>query len=758
MSVGNSVIRKDAYAKVTGREKFTSDLYFPGMLYGKLVMSDRPHAIVKGIYTKNAFKVKGVRAILTHRDIPGKNRLPLIFDDMPFLAEDTVRYHGHVIALIVAEKRHIADLALRYIDIKYEDLSPILSIEDGLNNKENPLFGDDNIFKSYVIKRGDVEGAFKGAHLVVKNTYKTPYQEHTYLENQSMLAYPEPDGGITVYGSMQCPFYVRDAVAAILGLPLSRVRVIQAATGGGFGGKEDVPSLIAAYAALMAFKTSRPVLLSLSREEDMVFSSKRHPGLIHYETAFDRSGFILGVRVRYYLNAGAYATLSPVVLWRGTVHAVGPYRVSNIDVEAFAVATNLVPCGAYRGFGTPQILFAHERQMDEAAKRLGINPARIREINLIDIGDKTPTGQLLKESVGIKETLKRAIEDTDFINKYNEASDDDNEWQKGIGLSTVFYGVGLGAGGKHLARSGAFVQINLDGSVEIAVGQTEMGQGLKTVVSQIAASELGIPYSMVNIVDIDTSRVPDSGPTVASRGTFMAGNAVIIACRELKERLLPVFRKIWKRENIILDGLLFKDGMVHYKSDSSLSVPFNTVIKSAILEHKINLSTIGWYRAPFTSFSYENGEGDAYFTYSYATNVVELMVNINTGELKIKKITACLDVGKAINPQQVEGQIQGGSLQGLGYSWLEEIKHKDGIMQTNNLSTYIIPTTLDTPTIKPIIVEVPYSKGPFGSKGFGELPLMGIAPAVANAVSHAIDRNITEIPLTPERLLDIINR
>ncbi|MDD2714624.1 MAG: xanthine dehydrogenase family protein molybdopterin-binding subunit [Candidatus Wallbacteria bacterium] len=751
MSVGKSVARKDALEKVRGTEKFVADLRLPGMLYAKMVMSSSAHAQInlKGISDR---KLRKNTLILTAADIPGKNILPLVFSDMPFLPVAEVNFHGQPIALIAAEDKNTLIDAVRAYKVEYMPLPAVLSIEDALKKDAPRVYGTDNIFKSYRIVKGNAHEAFKQAPRIAEDTYRTPYQEHAYLETQGMLAVPDSDGSMTVYGSMQCPFYVRDAVASILGLPLSKVRIIQAATGGGFGGKEDIPSLMAAYASLLSWKSGRPVQLVLSREEDLIFSSKRHPSITHYRTAYDEQGRIKAVIVKYYLNAGAYATLSPVVLWRGTVHAAGPYRIDNVLVETYAVATNLVPCGAYRGFGTPQILFAHESQLDEIAHSLGRDPLEIRRINLISEGDTTATNQKLTESVGARETLEKALKSSGYKQKIFEFKNNPGkeEWRKGIGLSTVFYGVGLGAGGKHLDRSGAFVQLNADGSAEVAAGNTEMGQGYKTVIAQIAASELGISYERVRILDVDSSRVPDSGPTVASRATFMSGNAVIVACRELKTRLLPALSEKFSTSVSAPDVLWKNDKVIQIATGREIEL--QELAKFALYEKKTGLSTVGWYVAPNTTFDNENGQGDAYFTYSYATNIAEVAVNLRTGEIKVERITACHEIGKAINPQQVEGQIQGGTLQGAGYATCEEILHDNGLMKTTGFSTYIIPTVLDAPEIVPLIAEKPYSQGPYGGKGFGELPLMGVAPAITNAVRNATGVKFCQIPLTPERV------
>ena len=758
MQVGKSVKRVDARDKVTGTEKFIADISLPGMLHGVVVRSTKPHAKILNIDTSAAEEIPGVAAVLTAKDIPGENVIPVVFNDQPFLADGIVKYIGEPIALVAAESLSAAKRAAASVQIDYEELPAVFDMLEARNNEKIKIFGDDNIFKYEQVIKGNVEKAFDDCDVIVENEYKTPCQEHAYLETQGVIAEPLPENVMRVSGSMQCPFYVREAVAVTLGIPLSKAQIIQTTTGGAFGGKEDVPSLPASQAALLAYHTRKPVKLIYQRDEDIAVTSKRHAGYIKSKYGADKNGKLIAADVEYVIDGGAYSTLSPVVLFRGVIHAVGAYRCENVRVRGYAVATNNVSAGAFRGFGSPQVLFAAERQMNELARKLGISQFEIRKKNLLQTNDATITSQVLPWSVGAMETLRKAEEKTKELNiKYSinnnqcqrEGKSDicpNNEEQiVGVGVSTIYYGVGLGAGGEHLARTGATMKINNDGSVSFAVGTTEMGQGMKTVLSQIVAEELGIDYSMVHILPTDTTRVPDSGPTVASRATTMSGRAAQNAAKILKEKLIDVAANLLSASP---NEISLKDNLVFVKGKKS-EISFQNLIDECA-KKRISLSSAGWHHPPHLNFDWETGQGDAYAVYAFATNIAEVEVNKKTGEVKVIRIIAAHDVGKAVNPQMVEGQIQGGTLQGMGYGLTENVIRENGVIKNPNFSTYIIPTTLDTPEIIPVIVEEPYPDGPFGAKGFGEQPLMGVAPAVVNAICDALDTSIKELPAPPE--------
>jgi len=750
-SVGKPVPRNDAYAKATGKALFVGDLYLPGMLYAKIKRSDYAHAKILRIDTTKASKIPGVRCIATAKDIPGNNIVPVVFRDLVLLAEDKVRFYGEPIAVVAADTPEIAEEACEKIIIEYEELEPLL---DPLSSRTShiKLWKDDNTFQYYCIRKGNIEEGFREADVIIERTYKTPYQEHAYLEPQGMLAIPLPYGGMEIRGSMQCPFYVQEAVAEVLGIDLAQVRVIQMETGGGFGGKEDVPSIVGAQAALAAHLTGKPVKLIYSREEDIISMSKRHPGHIKYKLGATKDGRLVAAEVEYIINAGAYATLSPIVLYRGTIHSCGAYVIPNVKVDSYAVATNMVPCGAFRGFGSPQVLFAVESIIDELAAELNMDPVELRRKNLLRPGERTATNQLLDHSVGIHECLDKVVQASQWDEKRKRYPEKIGKKLTGIGVSTIMYGVGLGAAGKFLDRTGAYVSLLADGTAQVAVGTTEMGQGMKTVLAQIAADELGIPFESVVTIETDTSRVPDSGPTVASRSTTMSGRAIRKACIPIRENLLTAASNLLKveRSRIKIEyGKIFVDG-------KPTEVPLKEVIREAMSE-KLQLTYEGYDSSPLINWDPKTGIGDAYIVFAFAANVAEVTVDTRTCEVTVKNIWAAHDIGRAINPQTAEGQIEGGSVQGMGYAIMEEILYdKKGKMLNPNFSTYILPTALDAPWIEPFIIEHPYREGPFGAKGFGEQPLMGIAPAIVNAIFNATGKRLYEIPATPERLFQLL--
>lgn len=752
-TVGASLPRKDALDKLQGSAKYIDDYDFPGILFATTVRSPFASGTLNKIDKSMALKSPGVKAVITHEDVMGKNIVPLVIQDQPFFAKDEVRFYGEPIALVVADSYERALEGARLVKLDITPSTPVLTIEESIKKDAKKLYKDDNVFSHFTVKKGDAVAALKKAEHVFEQEYRTPYQEHAYLETNGVIAVPGIEESMTVYGSMQCPFYVLDAVTQALGTTRNKVRIVQTTTGGGFGGKEDFPSVVAGQAAIAASILKSPVKLVYKREEDIIASSKRHPALIKMKLGIDSKGKILAAQIDYYVDAGAYATLTPIVLWRGTVHALGPYECDNILVNSFGVATNKVPCGAYRGFGSPQVIFAGESMIDEIAYALKLDPLHIRKLNAYKIGSLTATGQKIDQSCGLIETMEKAAEKASWETKWGLPNHKSGNIKRGIGISSVYYGVGLGAGGKHLDRVGTTVTLLRDGSVHCAVGNVEMGQGARTVLAQIVAQTLGAPFDLVNIVETDTSMVPDSGPTVASRTTFMSGNSLMLAAKELRPRLITVAKKLLEAKDE--QDIEISNGFAFLKSSSDKKIPFEK-LADEFYSMRLMPSAYGWFVAPDSSYDNETGQGNAYFVYSYASNVAEVEVDMETGEYKVLSIVAAHDMGKAVNPQQVEGQIEGGTLQGVGYATTEEIRHdKDGKMLNDAFSTYILPTTEDTPQIIPLIVEHPYDKGPFGAKGFGEVPLMGVAPAISNAIFNATGKRIRSIPIKPEKILGL---
>lgn len=753
--LGKKVTRVDAIQKVKGESKFVSDYEFKNMLYGALVLAKHARALIKGIETKRAMAVKGVKAVLTYLDIPGENQLGEVVEDMPCLVPvgDEVKYYGDVVALVAAETQKIANMAAQLVDVEYEELPAVLSIEESLKN-EIKVHKSGNVLTSKKIRKGKVEDGFSVSDLIIEDDFFADYQEHAYLETQGIFAIPEPSG-MTIYGSMQCPYYVQNAVSRVLGISSNEVKIVQADTGGAFGGKEDVPSYVAAQCALLAYHTKRPVLLSYSREVDVQFTSKRHPIKSHYKVGFKKDGKLMAIEVIAHMDVGAYATLSPIVMYRSLVHASGAYDVPNVKVDIDGVYTNKVPCGAFRGFGSPQVLFAIESIMDEAAHKLGIDPIDIRLKNALRVGSRTSTDHLLTESVGAMETIMNVVKMSDYENLKKSVADFNSKSRfkkRGIGISHIIYGVALGAAGQALDAAGALVQVHRDGSVTIHVGNTEMGQGMKTVLAMIASETLGQIIERIKVENTDTSYVQDSGPTVASRATLFSGNAVKEACERIKEKMILTFSRI---KNVEKEEVIVKAGMV---SSGKESMKFED-LANLCYSSNVELIANGWFKSPKLNWDPKTGLGEAYLTYSYATQIVVVEVDLLTGRSCVIDVFTSHDVGKALNPVGLFGQIEGGFVQGMGYAIYEEIKMSNGKIITDNFNTYIIPTINDIPkSIKIDLVEDEFSKGPFGAKGVGEPSLMPSPAAIANGISNAIKRRIRRIPANQEYVLDLIEK
>ncbi len=741
--IGAGIPRPDAVDKVRGEARFADDLAFPGMLHGAVVRSPHPHAKIVRIDPSRALDDPDVACVVTHDDVPGANVVHVIYDDQPALAQDVVRYVGEPVALIAATSRRVAKRAVAKVLVEYEEL-PVVSDMRAALDPDAPVIiadpaaaeGGGNLFNAMVLRKGDVECGFAEADVIVEAEYETGYQEHAYIEPQGAIAVLDELGSIVIYASMQCPFYVQNAVAKVMGLPLAKVRVVQTATGGAFGGKEDVPSLICSLAALMARSARRPVKLVLDRGEDVLTTSKRHPSKVRYRTGARADGTLTAIDVDVTLDAGAYQTLSSAVLWRSLCTAAGPYRIPNVKVDARSVATNTVPNGAFRGFGGPQVIFPHESQMDLLAERLEIDRAEIRRRNLLRLGDRTSTDQVVSESVGVLETLEQAVEMADWEDRLRRVevfNAEHEDRRRGVGLSCVIYGVGLGGKAPFLDKAGATMKLEADGSIAVAVGTVEMGQGLTTVILQLAAESLGVPIEWVHLAPVDTSRVPDSGPTVASRGTMMSGLAVLDAAKKLRERIDAVAEEL----EIPLDRV-----------SQRLSE-----IASTLWLRNLDPAVEGWAQTEPVGWDPETGLGDAYPVYAYATHIAEVEIDTATGESSVVDLVAVHDSGRILNRTLATGQVQGGVAQGIGFALMEEIPQRDGRLIVSGLTTYRLPTIRDVASDTRVdFVEAEFPAGPFGAKGIGEVPLMAAHAAVARAVAHATGVPIHRYPLDPPRV------
>lgn len=743
------MVRKDALIKATGGAKYAADREFAGMLYAAAVRCPKPRIKILGISDAKAKKVPGYVTLVTYKDVKGLNKWPLVMNDYPFLPETEARFQGETVALVVAETQRAAKAAARLVGIKYKELpyidDPLKSLEKGAIK----LYGDDNVFSRFVIKKGDPAKAIKEAHTVVEDEFTTNYQVHSYLETQGAIAVPETDGGLTIHSTTQCPFYVLDAVAAAVDVGYNKVRIIQTVTGGGFGGKEDVPALVAAHAALCAVKTGMPVKLIYDRREDFNSMSKRHPSWSRVTYAADKDGNITACVVKYVLDGGAYSTLSPIVLWRGTVHAAGPYKIENVLIETCAAATNKAPCGAFRGFGQPQICFAQESLIDELAAKLDMDPVELRFRNILRSGDRTATGQAVTAPCGLEELIDTIRERSGWDRKMERGMEAGNDKARGIGVSAAYYGVSLGARGRCLDRAGACVNIYKDATVAVNVGNTEMGQGALTVLSQICAETLNAPYDNIKLEEVDTSKVSDSGPTVASRTTLMSGNAIIDAAAPLRDRIFKAAFDLLAKKGADAAKTMEASGGTF--SIGGTSVGFAEAVAEC-WNRRLKMGEQGWYAAPHTSWNMDDGQGDAYVIYSFSANAAEVEVDLKTGVLKVLKIYAAYDAGKIINPMLAEGQAQGGILQGMSWALYENLVYKNGIMLNPGFTDYVLATTADKPEYDITFIEKPYSEGPYHAKGMGEVPLIGVAAAVGNAVKNAAGARIKSVPLLPEKI------
>ncbi len=742
--MGADVPKREGHDKVTGRALYVDDLRVPGMLHGRTVRSTVARGVIRRIEFDPAFDWNGV-VIADHKDIPGANVVAHILEDQPLLAAGEVHHADQAILLVAHADPERAEAACRAVRVEIEPLEAVLTIEDALAAQVR-IHGEDNVFKEIRIARGDPAAGFASADVVVQGVYRCGHQEQLYIETNGMLAERTPDGGIVVRGSLQCPYYVHHALQRMLGLPPEKVRVVQAVTGGGFGGKEDYPSMIGGHAALLAWKSGRPVKIVYDRLEDIASTTKRHPALVRVRTGLKRDGTLVATEVDAVMDGGAYVTLSPVVLSRGAIHAAGPYRCPNVSIRARCVATNTPPNGAFRGFGAPQTEFAMESHMDRVAAQLGLDPVELRRRNAYRLGDVTPTGQTLRESVAAHEVLERAAARAGWAAKRrryergNAAAEraeragrfapGGRRLRRGIGFALGWHGAGFTGSGETTLRSLAAMDLTPEGRPRVLVANTEIGQGAITVFTQMAAERLGVAPQLVVVQTPDTDLVPDSGPTVASRTTMVVGGLVEKCARAMRERLELFAERP-------LDG----------------AADFQRVARRFLAERGPLRVEHRYQKPPHIEWNDDTYQGDAYGCFSWAAIAVEVEADLDTGEVRVLRATTAQDVGKAIHPVLVTGQIEGGTLQGLGYALLEEVRWQDGRIWNHQLTNYIIPTAVDAPPLDVVVVECPYSGGPFGAKGVGELPMDVPAPAVVAAVAHATGARVDEIPVTPERLL-----
>ena len=732
--VGASVPRKEGRDKVTGQARYVDDMTLPDMLYGATVRTQFPRGRIRTI-TFGPGIAWNEFVIVTAKDITGKNVIALIADDQPCLADGLVNHPEEPILLLAHPNRHLLPQAVQAVSIDYEQLPAVFTMEESENHSQI-IWGADNTFKTYRVEKGEVDGVWEKADHIVEGEYWTGAQEQLYIENNGMIASFDPQQGITVWGSLQCPYYVHKALMALCNLAADKVRVVQMETGGAFGGKEEYPSMIAAHAALLAIKSGRPVKIIYDRMEDMVATTKRHPSRTRHRTAVSKDGKILGGEIEFTVDGGAYATLSSVVLSRATIHAGGAYYWPNVRIKAKAIATNTPPHGAFRGFGAPQSLFALERHMDRIAQVVGLSPVEIRKRNFLKPGQMTTTEQTVREPIDMEQLLDRALKLSDYEAKKQRFTQENeiSKSKKGMGLAAFLHGAGFTGSGERNLGSVVGVEGCADGRVRVLVSSTEFGQGTKTVLCQIAAEALGLPYENVEIAQADTNEVPNSGPTVASRTVMVVGKLVQSAALGIKQTL-------------IASGLL---------GNSYSPEEFRAACRSQV-------ATLGsfrsWarYEAPADVFwDDDKYRGEAYAAFAWAVYVAEVTVDLTTYTASIDDFVAVQEVGKVLHPVLARGQIAGGIAQGIGYTLYEKVIWQNGRMQNGQMTNYIMPTSADLPLIRVFFEEMGNIHGAFGAKGIGELPMDGPAPAILNAVEDAVKVRFNSIPLLPEDIFEAL--
>lgn len=746
-TVGKPLPRLDALDKVTGRAEYLADIDIPDAWVGGVLRSPVASGRLNGINKDPSFDWSRV-VVISAKELPGPNIVAMIRDDYEILADERISYATQPLALVAAPDQTTLSQALAALSPDITPHEPVLTIEDSLAVKAK-VWGDDNIMDEFLVQRGELSKGLADADFVVEHTYRTGYQEHIYLETQGMAARPEGDG-VEVFGSLQCPYYVHKALVKALGLPPKSIRVRQTTTGGAFGGKEEYPSAPGVWVALLALAAQKPVILIYDRAEDIQASTKRHPARIIYRMGFKNDGSITAADVDIVLDGGANTSMTKVVLARCVLHATGCYKVPHAHIRARSVATNTPSNGAFRGFGAPQSLYAVERQMDEAAYRLGISPYEIRMKNMLRRGDIFPYGQTLQEA-GAADVLTDAVERSGYLAKHAKYAAQSGRVRRGVGLSVCLHGGGFTGSGEDNMGTTVWVEYMPDGMVEVLSGCTDMGQGAATVLPMMAAEALGLPLERVSLPLPDTARVPDSGPTVASRTTMFVGRVTHDACKNLLDQLSDF---IAEKEHInkpeFIESSFVSGGKPIMTLDEAAKLWLaerGPLMGKAVFEPD---PTCMWDDAKF--------EGSAYKGYSWLAQVVEVEVDMDTYEIRTLDSTISTEVGRAINPQQVVGQMEGGVLQSYGWSHIEDMKlTPGGTYDCKHLNAYLIPTTLDAPAFSVNIFEEPSPVGGFGSKGIGELSCDGGAPAMAAAVDNACAVFTTEIPISGEYLFELLD-
>jgi CO/xanthine dehydrogenase Mo-binding subunit len=746
--VGKWTAAPGAEEIVTGAARYCPDIHLPGMLCGKLLYSPFARARIVRLDVAKARAIPGVHAVITHEDIPGENSYLYAVPDQPLLVVDEVRFQGDAVAAVAAVDARTADAALAAIEVEYEELPGIFDPLEAMQpDADQIVAGEDNVMMSKMYRSGDAAAMLASADVLVENTYRTQWAEHAFLETEGGVGLVDDDGGITVYSSCQAPHRDRMQIARALAMPESMVRVITPYIGGAFGAKDEAHVQI--HAGLLAQAAQRPVHLIRERRESILTHVKRHPVIVECTTAASSDGRLLAVKARAIADAGPYTNSTHEVLGRVGEFICGPYKVEHVEVEMIGVRTNNPICGAFRGFGAPQAAFVYESQMDDLARKLGMDPLQIRLLNGVETGTRMCTGVVLREATAMKASLNKAAEMIDWGKREQIERRPARHLKRGFGMATIIKGTGLGRGLPD--HAGVALEMHRDGSVVLQSAAADMGQGIVTVMAQLAAERLGVDMSSVRVVRADTAKAPDAGPSCASRQAMMSGNAVLQAADTIRDMLLTLAAhktKVGKERMDLRAGQLYVDGEPHEMTVRDLAQ-----------------RAVSWgyplHAESMANFEYPDDvpAGDYRFSqevFQFCTQIAQVLVDCETGQVTVERLIAVHDAGKMINPGGVYGQIEGGVAQGIGYALSEELIVEQGHTKNPSLENYVIPMAFDIPELEMEVLEFPEPIGaPLGAKGIAEAPIIPTAPAIRNAIYDAIDKPLYELPMTAERVLPV---
>ena len=746
--VGKNLAAVGSQAVVTGKAVYSPDLEFPDMLVGKLLYSPHACARIIDLDVTAARAMPGVAAVMTADDIPGENSYLYWYPDQPLLVKDQVRYQGDAVAAVAAETEEIAMSALEAIKVSYEVVEGVFDPEEAMKPGSNRVWPDkENIQSHYVDEWGDIEQGFEAADVIVENTYTTHYEEHAMLETESAVAYVEPDGTIVVYASAQAPHRDRMQIARALGLPEATVREITPNIGGAFGAKDEAHIQI--HAALLAYQTERPVKIVRTREESIQTHVKRHPSKIRYRTGATRDGNLSAVHMVAIGDTGPYVNAGEEVMMVMANYGVSPYSIPHARTEAYTVLTNNPICGAFRGFGVPQVTFAFERQMDELARQLDMDPLQIRMLNGLRTGERFQPKAIVRQGDGMLACLEKAALISNWDERESITRQPAAHLRRGWGMAASFHKSGFGC--DVTDHASAAVNMAPDGSVVVRTGGSDMGQGLHTVLAQFVAERLGITPDLVKVYKPDTTLAGDAGASVASRATIFSGNAVIRAAEPVREVLLDLAAE---ETGADLDLIDLGNGFVHVEGER-VNITIADLAAKAY-ERNLPMQASGFYAMDYPKVNLADGTEGYEQVASFGAHVAQVLVDIETGQVEVEQVVALHDVGQVINPKGLRGQIEGAVSMAFGFTFMEDLVVEDGITLNNSLESYLIPTACDTPQIKIDVVELHDPEVPLGAKGAGEPPINITPAAIANAVADAVGAPISQLPISPERVLEVL--